>query len=66
MPPSVREPAPPSGKPRRKAAEDRKEDVIKIRVTGEQKRLLTAAAAADFMDVSAWLRVIAIKVASGR
>ncbi|WP_437839261.1 plasmid mobilization protein [Sorangium sp. So ce1153] len=49
---------------RRKPDEQRKEAVIKIRVTEEQKRTLTEAADREGLDVSAWLRRLGLREAS--
>ena len=50
---------------RRKPKAQRKEESIRIRVTAEQKRLLAAAAQRDGLDVSAWLRQLGLRAASG-
>jgi len=54
-----------AGKKRRKTQAERKEDVIKIMVTAEQKRLFTDTANAAGLDVSNWLRTLAIREAKG-
>jgi uncharacterized protein (DUF1778 family) len=41
------------------------EEVIRIRVTAEQKRLLIEAAERDGLDVSAWLRLLGLRTAVG-
>ena len=46
---------------RRKPKAQRKEDSIRVRVTAEQKRLLTERAAKDGLDVSAWLRALGLQ-----
>jgi uncharacterized protein (DUF1778 family) len=50
---------------RRKPKTQRKEEVIRIRVTAEQKRLLIEAAERDGLDVSAWLRLLGLRTAVG-
>jgi hypothetical protein len=40
-----------------------KGDVVRMRVTAEQKRALEDAAARDGLDVSAWLRRLALREA---
>ncbi len=51
-----------TGRPE-KLKEDRKDDVIRVRVTAEQKAALTAAATRAGSDVSTWLRMIGIREA---
>ena len=46
---------------RRKPKALRKEEMIRIRVTAEQKRLMTEAAERTGLDVSAWLRVLGLR-----
>jgi uncharacterized protein (DUF1778 family) len=41
----------------------KKEDVVRMRVTVEQKRTLEDAAAREGLDVSAWLRQLALRAA---
>jgi hypothetical protein len=48
----------------RKLATDRKQELIKIRVTSDQKATLVAAAERAGLDVSAWLRSLGLQ--SGR
>ena len=48
-------------KKRRKAVEERKELLIRVRVTPDQKRVLTTAADKAGLDVSSWLRAIGIE-----
>ena len=48
----------------RKRKEDRKEISIRVRLTAEQKGLLAKAARRDGLDLSAWLRFVAIKEAN--
>ena len=48
---------------RRKPKAQRKEDSIRIRVTQEQKRTLTAAAERAGLDVSSWLRTVGLREA---
>lgn len=40
-----------------------KDDVVRMRVTAEQKRALTEAAQRDGLELSAWLRRLALKAA---
>jgi uncharacterized protein (DUF1778 family) len=44
-------------------ARKRKEDVVRMRVTLEQKQALLAAAEREGLDVSAWLRQLALRAA---
>lgn len=46
-----------------KAERARKQDVVRFRVTDEQKQALTQAAEKEGLDVSAWLRQLALKAA---
>ena len=50
---------------RRKPKAHRKDEMLRIRVTAAQKRLLIAAAERDALDVSAWLRQLGLRAASG-
>ena len=47
----------------RKAKSQRKDDDIRIRVTAEQKRTLSNAAAREGLDLSTWLRQLALRAA---
>src|SRR5262249_506940 len=47
----------------RKAAQERKTLIIKIRVNGGQQKVLQAAADRASLDLSTWIRTIAIKAA---
>ncbi len=49
---------------RRKPRGLRKDDMIRIRVTAEQKRVMTEAAERTGLDVSAWLRVLGLREAA--
>ena len=51
------------GRPRKEDA-GRKDDVIRFRVTDEQRERLQAAAEAEGLDLSAWIRELALKAAS--
>lgn len=51
-----------TGRPE-KTDEDRKDEVIRVRVTAEQKAALTAAATRAGSDVSTWLRMVGIREA---
>ena len=46
---------------RRKSADERRESMIKVLATAEEKEAWKAAANADGMTVSTWLRHLAIK-----
>lgn len=48
----------------RKTKQQRKEDTIRIRVTGEQKRTLIERAQREGLEVSAWLRSLGLREAS--
>jgi uncharacterized protein (DUF1778 family) len=48
---------------RRKPDDERKESLVRIRLTADQKELLTEAAAKVGLDLSGWLRFIALKEA---
>lgn len=50
---------------RRKPKALRKEDSIRIRVSAEQKKTLTAAAERAGLDVSSWLRALGMREAAG-
>jgi len=41
----------------------RKDDVVRMRVTAEQKQALEAAAAREGLELSAWLRQLALRAA---
>jgi len=45
---------------RRKPKAQRKEDMVRVRVTAEQKKALTAAADRAGLDVSSWLRAVGL------
>jgi uncharacterized protein (DUF1778 family) len=51
---------------RRKPKALRKDDMIRIRVTADQKRVLAEAAERAGLDVSAWLRVLGLREAGQR
>jgi uncharacterized protein (DUF1778 family) len=48
---------------RRKPKQSRKEQLIQIRVTGAQKRIMAEAAERAGLDLSSWLRQLGIKAA---
>jgi hypothetical protein len=48
----------------RKAAQERKTLIIKIRVNGRQLKMLQAAADRASLDLSTWIRTIALKAAN--
>jgi len=48
---------------RRKPKDDRKGDVIRMRVTADQKDAITSAASRDGLEVSQWLRQLALRAA---
>jgi hypothetical protein len=62
--PAATKEAPPPVK-RRKDDVSRKEEVIKVRVTIEQKTTLTEAASRDGLEVSTWLRSLGLRAAAG-
>lgn len=62
-PAATKETSPP--KLRRKDDADRKEEVIKVRVSSEQKTTLTEAASRDGLEVSTWLRALGLRAAAG-
>jgi uncharacterized protein (DUF1778 family) len=43
---------------------ERKEESIRIRVSEEQKQLLTAAAKREGLDVSTWMRSLGLRTAA--
>lgn len=45
---------------RRKPEEDRKADLIRVRVTAEQKQILSRAADRAGLDLSSWLRSVGL------
>ena len=45
----------------RKAKNQRKAELLRIRLTAEQKRLFTDAANQVGLDLSAWLRTVALR-----
>ena len=51
------------GKKRRKPLKERKEDLIVVRVTAEQKRLFAETATEAGLDVSGWLRFLGLREA---
>jgi uncharacterized protein (DUF1778 family) len=44
-------------------ARSTKDDVVRMRVTAEQKRALVEAAERDGLELSAWLRQLALRTA---
>jgi uncharacterized protein (DUF1778 family) len=48
---------------KRRQKDDTKGDVIRMRVTTEHKRAITAAAERDGLEVSQWLRQLALRAA---
>ena len=46
---------------RRKPKQHRKEQLVQIRVTAEQKRIMTEAADRVGLDISSWLRQLGLK-----
>lgn len=48
---------------RRKPKVERKEDSVRIRLTAEQKETLTKTASKAGLDLSAWLRSLALREA---
>lgn len=53
----------PMAKRAKKATKPLKDDVVRMRVTGEQKRALMDAAGHDGLELSAWLRQLALRAA---
>jgi len=54
---------------RRKPKSQRKEELVRIRLTSEQKEMFVNGAAAAGLDVSSWLRTLgiqAIRQATGK
>ena len=49
---------------RRKPVADLKEDLIQIRVTAEQRRLLKEGADRAGLDLSSWLRMVGLRAAT--
>ena len=49
---------------RRKPLRERKEDLIQIRVTAEQRQRLKEAADQAGLDLSSWMRMVGLKAAS--
>ena len=49
---------------RRKPPQNRKEQLVQIRVTAEQKRIMTEAADTAGLDLSSWLRQLGLKAAN--
>lgn len=47
----------------RKPKDQRKQETLRIRVTADQKKALTNAASRAGLDVSSWLRVLALRAA---
>jgi uncharacterized protein (DUF1778 family) len=47
----------------RKPKKERKEEEIRVRVTAEQKKLFIKAAELEGLDISAWIRQIALREA---
>lgn len=52
----------PVGRPT-KSTEEHKQDFIRVRVSAEQKKILTEAAAFAGLDVSSWLRSAGLQMA---
>jgi len=50
-------------KARSSAVKPRKDDVVRMRVSGEQKQALMAAAEREGLELSAWLRQLALRAA---
>jgi uncharacterized protein (DUF1778 family) len=49
---------------RRKPRRERKEDLIQIRVTTEQRQVLKTAADRAGLDLSSWMRMVGLRAAS--
>ncbi|HZS27530.1 MAG TPA: hypothetical protein VFB76_09890 [Candidatus Angelobacter sp.] len=50
-------------KSRRSAVKSTKDDMVKMRVSAEDKQALTDAAKRDGLELSAWLRQLALRAA---
>lgn len=50
-------------KPKKPPEKRTKDDVVRMRVTSEQKEAMTAAAANEGLELSAWLRQLALRAA---
>jgi uncharacterized protein (DUF1778 family) len=50
---------------RRKTDDERKGELLKVRVNDEQKRLFAEAAARDGLDLSSWVRFVCLRAAKG-
>jgi uncharacterized protein (DUF1778 family) len=48
---------------KRKPKDDRKQDTIRMRVTADQKDAIVSAANRDGLEVSQWLRQLALRAA---
>jgi len=48
---------------KRKAKDDRKGDVVRMRVTADQKDAITREASRNGLEVSQWLRQLALRAA---
>jgi hypothetical protein len=48
---------------KRRPKDDTKDDVIRMRVTADQKRAISSAAERDGLEVSQWLRQLALRAA---
>ena len=62
MPKASKKPTKSSGRPR-VADDERKDELVRVRVTAEQRALFAAAAAKAGLDVSSWLRALGIREA---
>jgi uncharacterized protein (DUF1778 family) len=49
--------------PARRVAKPNKDDVVRMRVTAEQKAAMVRAAEADGLELSQWLRQLALRAA---
>jgi uncharacterized protein (DUF1778 family) len=48
----------------RKPEAQRKADTVRMRVTAEQRKILAAAAERDGLELSSWIRAIALRTAT--
>lgn len=48
---------------RRKPAEDRKDEMVRIRMKMKTKNMLVEAAESDGLDLSSWLRMLGVREA---
>jgi uncharacterized protein (DUF1778 family) len=49
--------------PKKRASKDRKDEVVRMRVTADQKQVLADAAEKAGLELSQWLRQLALRAA---